>query len=513
MPNIRGKSGLLLPEKTKERSNQITMTLESLQEWRNQLVISDMSATARSLIGILQDSHQANISYQDRFEILSFLRPSLLYLTKSPPSQPSISELICNLYLEMVNGYKLIIEDINNSFFINKKLLLASLQNAMYYCTKMIFDAYDQHRNPPIGAWLELHSLFIFVLKKNMAQKSLINTIEWQGRSTTLENMYKHSLLFAIAHPYRLRHEEITLLSFALDSWAPFLILEKQNPKTSSSFIVDLTTDAGPKSTLYIQYPPQYYSLILDKVTQRLKKLLALQYTYMDKKLTQSFSASELDLPLTLIESLVAMWEPSLSTIRERQKTQGKIDVALGISASNSLTYDAIVSSQSMSDDTEKHSNRYSRYSCEIIDQSEEGYCLKWPPNPPTSLQCGEIIALEKVADGQKKLSIGTIRWLKNEQDNSVLMGIQLLTAKALPAKARLPGVASIAIPTLLSPPIAQKKPPTLITPLHPFKSEQEVELEIEGVAYSVSLQKNYSHSSYYQEFGVVFLNPKFDFT
>lgn len=538
MSHFIGKSGLTLPEETGALTNKCEMSLPALQQWLNQLPLSDLSETAKRLYIILQDSHQANISSELRFEILSFLKPTLDYLSeeiqKFYTSQEILSasesltvDLIYALYIEMINGYKLVIEDTVQTFFCNKKMLLKAIQNAMHYGIKILFDSYTQHHNPPPGIWLDLHSLFILAQQKKFEKKPLFNEKE-SSKLNTLGDMYKHCLLFAIAHPFRLRRDEIIHLIPAIEEWAPLLTLQKTT-NNKNSFVVDIQSDTGPKNTLYFKPSQEAYYLVMDKINERLNNLLSLDRTVNNQSST-SLSVQELALSSGLLELLINSWVSPGEVNRGRQKAQGKISVCLGINAiqwqiSNSrlssLTmFNNVINTKSVTEkenmDTlpinqpeNEKTAKNATFNCELIDQSEGGYCLKWLQDIPPNLQCGEIIGLEKEANPPKAWSIGTIRWIKSEEDYSILLGIQVLGIESIAVKTRLEKDtdATFLPAILLANPSNQKKPMTLITPPLYFNSNLNVIIEFDGKNYLACLQKDHSQSPTYQEYELRFLD------
>lgn len=525
------------------------ITLAELQQWRTRLPLTDLSATAKALYEMLQNCHQADLTAQERFEILSFLRPTLNYLSQGlqkfyanqdvlTDSQILTADLVYYLYREMLNGYKLVIEKSSNAILWRKKLLIAALHNAMYYCTKILFHSFEQHRTAPPGTWLDLNKLYLLAQAKKVAQKSLNKVVEWPSRFETLSDMYKHSLMFAIANPYRLRREEIIHLIYAIEAWAPLLSVQAVDEKSKPLYVINFSDDSGPKSTIYYEYSEDYYALNLDKVTDRIKKLIILQKAKDENKLIKNFAAAELALPLAFIESLYSMWRTLTQVNRTRKKTHGHISVCLGLSAAywfinNSNSSGIFESSAPQSEQNEeiieidllpeplqsetKVATKHAYTVCEIVDESEGGYCLKWlQQDVSPQLQCGEIIGLEvEISPTQKIWSVGTIRWVKTEEDKSVLIGVQILSAEAIAVKARIAeSSATQAVSALLLPeqPDKGKESMSLITPLLPFKVGTEVELEYNNQQYPVHLQKNEGLTACYLHFEIAFLSQHISF-
>jgi hypothetical protein len=534
MSYTKGKSGLTLPVKTGKVSKRRDMTIQFIEEWRSQLPLSDLAASAKSLYLTLQDSHQAPLSAKERFEILSLLQSTVSYICQAlqkyyftqevvNEQQRNIADLVNAIYFEMINGYKLCIEAVCNQLLPNQQILIGSLQKAISYCCKIIFHSYEQHRAPPDGIWLELHTLYNFAHKKNVVHKGLKKYLQWQCRLNTLADIYKHCLLFSIANPNHLRRSQITQLISALEAWAPLLIMKDIDKTSSSLFVVDFLYDSPPRYTGLFPKPPENcYFLNLQHVNERLMKLLLAQGTTNNDKLLKLFTPSELALSHAYIESILNAWKNIRERAYERISTQGKMSVCLGISACHwhltesvaLKTYPDVANKDEieinvLSSLQDKGSHpKYPMFECELINQSNRGYCLKWLEEIPLQLQSGEIIGLIAKNDSAEQiLSIGTIRWIKHEENNVLLIGVELLSLDALPIKARLTETTSqYAVPTLVFPENLEKhKPMTIVTPPLPFKTGNEIEIEYENQTYTANLQKNYSDTPSYQEFGLHF--------
>ncbi len=540
---IKGKTGLTLPKQTGDMSKKREMTPKAIEQWRSQLPLSDNAASAKSMYFTLLDSHQAPISYKERFEILSLLRPTLRYICQSlqkfydsqevlTHQQRPIADLENSMNFEMLNSYKLVIEEAYNQFFSDNLIIISSFQNALSLCTKIIFNAYEQHRPAPEGIWLELHTIYKLAETKHIAHKSLKKYLTWQCRFNTLADIYKHCLLFSLANPNHLRRAQIIQLLYAIESWAPLLQIKTEDSNDSCLFIVDPHQDSPPRySGLYEKPPFEGYFLNLEHINDRLSKLLT-AHINGNEKTAKQFSSSEFALSVPYVESILDAWISLRERAHKRIGTKGFISVSLGISACHWFVQHQTIDASEGEPDTvnidlnidslpqiKSHSEnvipKHEKYLCELINQSEKGYCLKWPDDVPSQLQTGEIIGLEIESESKAKLwSIGTIRWLKNESDHSILIGVELLSEEALAVETQLADTTShYSISTLVFPEIPEHQiPMRLIAPLLPFKIGNEIEIEYNSHSYCATLQKIYSATASYQEFGLHFAYEALEF-
>lgn len=527
------------------------LALKAVQEWKSKQSKSALSTSIKELYFLLRDLQDAHIPTHQRHDVLATLQPvlsavshSLQRLTEfegiNSEHHYLIADLMMNINMQMLQNYKILLEDELKPLWVNKKRLLFTLQYAMTQCVKILFFAYEQYRSPPAGLWSDLHALYLFAIQKRLVNKNVDKTPEWNFSYKNLGHLYKHCLLFYIANPYHFVRNELAQVKYALEAWAPLLELKKADPAISPLFGVDTTSDRPPQYALIqAQYSPNYCFLILDNITKRLLQLLAYKKNLKKNKGAQNFAPVELNLTLGFIEFLLSRWSAMQNKIGKREKIQGYIKACLGISASHwflskenlnlgntdpenapqseTLDVDALLRQHaSLHAAGQDGKPQYQSYNCELINQSTGGFCLKWAANFPSQLQSGEIITLEQThSENPGHWAIGTIRWLKQKEDQTALVGVQLLSTETYPAKARLiDAPASLPIPTLLLPEqpnqtIAMK---TLVTPPLPFKTGQKVELEYNQERFIVTLQKNHSLSPTYQQFALEFESQQPEF-
>ncbi|MBS0288787.1 MAG: hypothetical protein JSS07_01960 [Proteobacteria bacterium] len=548
MNYVIGKSGLTLPAQTGKMSKKREISVTIIDNWRRQLSLSDVSSTAKELFIMLKDSHQAHISYQERFAILSLLRPTLRYVCQSlqkyfenkevlNEQQIPIADLVNALQIEMINGYKLIIEETTKHFFYNRKILITSMQSAMTACSKLIFHAFEQHRSVPPGIWLELHSLFNFAKKKRIANKMLKRFLTWQCRFRTLTDIYKHCLLFSIANPTNLRRAQIIQMLYALESWAPLLTFVEKDDNKSCLYVIDRLQDLPPQYIgIFSDQALSCYYINLEKINDRISKLLTLYNNNKHEKAAKKFSSAELALPIEYLENILNTWQSIRQRASGRQEKHDTISVCFGITDCHwflkqipliTLDNETQTSTKNVDIDidididinalpmpgTSRAPTTPVLFNCEIINLSETGCRLKLLDTIPSKLQTGEIIGMELDAIN-RKWSFGAIRWLKTDQDSSMMLGIELLGSQAIPVKTRIAETTtSYFVPTLLLAAIPnQQKPMRLIAPPLPFKTGNELEIEYNDNTYAANLEKSYSSSSSYHEFGIVFPFKQIEF-
>jgi len=525
------KSGLILPKIDDLPKSDREITFNAIKSWQNQLPLSDLAACTKAYFLTLQDIYQAKIPTKLRYDILVLLRPTHSYLCQTlekfyfskellSDDQKLIADLVYALRHEILNCYKLVIEENYNNSIFNRKILISALHNAMLCCMRIITHAYEQHRQPPKGMWHELNAIYKVIQNKGLGNKKVSKVKDWAFNLNTLNNLYAYILLYVVSNPHRLRRDEIKNLTYALEIWAPLLIIKHNGDSEECLFWVDLDSDSSPKvNTLDITQGPSTYFLDLSKINVHIEKLIKLKLTNNHEKMSKSFIEAEIVLPNHFLEELHQNWSESKERAHRREQTQGQIRACLGLTATSWYLQKSLqtllMDDEDESDvidltDTNTILSSYNTepplYQCEIMDESSGGFRLKWLQEIPMQLECGEIIALQTSQDNN--WLIGTIRWLRHEQDHLIYLGVQILAEHAIPLKARIAeSTGNYDLPILLLPENQNiSEPNKLVTPALPFKPGQELELTFQNKKYPAHLLGSTSLSPLYQEFEFEYL-------
>lgn len=521
------RSGLTLPKKDDLPNKDREISFNAINAWQNQLPLSDLAGCTKAYFLTLQDIYQAKIPAKLRYDILVLLRPTHSYLCQTlekfyfskellSDDQKLIADLVYALRHEMLNCYKLVIEQSYNSGIFKRGVLIGALHNAMLCCIRIITHAYEQHRQPPKGMWQELHALYKVVQNKHLGQKKLSKIKDWVFNVKNLNHLYSFILLYVVSNPHRLRRDEIKNLTYALEVWSPLLTIKHGGDSEECLFWVDLESDSPPKvNTLDITKSPSIYFLDLSKINTHIEKLIKLKLINNHEKMAKLFIEAEIVLPNHFLEELHQNWTESKERAHQREHTGGQIQACLGLTAATWYLQNLLTGGKQesemidLTDVNEKfHQSNTAPplYQCEIIDESSGGFRLKWLQEIPIQLECGEIIALQSNQDNN--WLIGTIRWLRHEQDHLIYLGVQILAQHAIPLKARVAeSTGNYDLPILLLPENQSiKKPSKLITPALPFKPGQELELTFKDTKYPAHLLGSSSLSPLYQEFEFEYL-------
>jgi hypothetical protein len=151
---------------------------------------------------------------------------------------------------------------------------------------------------------------------------------------------------------------------------------------------------------------------------------------------------------------------------------------------------------------------RYPVYEVQLADVSPGGYCLHWTGELPHELKHGDIVGLRE--DAKRDWGIAVIRWLRPVDNSRTLIGLELLSPRAMPYGASIhkgKGALTPPIRVLLLPQIKLSgQPETLITPRAGFKENQKLTLANHAEQCSVQLQRQMSYTGSFVQYEFRFI-------
>ena len=140
----------------------------------------------------------------------------------------------------------------------------------------------------------------------------------------------------------------------------------------------------------------------------------------------------------------------------------------------------------------------------EIVNISAGGYRLRWNSDNTSRAQIGELIALHELeSDGSYQWRVGVIRWMQYSRDSGLEIGAQILSPKAIAAKAQrynkpkeepfdcimLPGIRVL------------NQNPSVLTPAHAFKTGDRLNVTVLGQEMTIKLIETSEHTGSFTQF------------
>ena len=566
-----GNLGLKIPIHNTTKYSQLNMDPDSIKKWRALLPMADTGAAAKKLFFALNELNQINLAPESRFEILELMRPPLQlichslkrhYINQSTAltkQKLTIANLAQTLQLEMVNGYKTIIEDTYaDKKETTKEITALAIYRVMNYYTAILFQCYQLYSKELPGAWQELHLLYQHAKNENFLECKIKGLSSITENATTILASYTHLLSLAASNPFQWRQNEQEIINAVLDLWVPYAVLRsysEADQEKPSLYIIDLTKDLPPKPLGLKQIEPSKTCIILslEKSCTHLNKIFAEINANETKARLIHSNDPEYNISITTFLRLINSWNSIVTRKYKRFVVSGKMQVIFGLSAAHhyigeekpfnlnnknsKASFDTaetleLTETPFLNEDpSTEHINletsdnndsstfkpkaaeeKFMIYDCSLVDISPAGSCLIWENDNCHLVQPGEIIAMrtsENINDSLKSApwSIGVIRWLKHTNNNKLKIGTQLLAPYATPAGAQVfknETPVGCFLRCLILPQMEDLNPkPTIITPKLPFKLDKFINLystEDEPTT-KVKLTKQIDASSSYRQF------------
>jgi hypothetical protein len=146
---------------------------------------------------------------------------------------------------------------------------------------------------------------------------------------------------------------------------------------------------------------------------------------------------------------------------------------------------------------------KYPIYPVQMINASPGGYCLDWSAELPPDILTGDIVSV--LEEDNKDWVIAVIRWVSRLEEGNTLVGLELLSPRALPYGAcihRKTGDATDPMRVLLLPEIPLVgQPHTLITPRASFRERQKISLRGNGEEFYIQLQRQIAATGSFAQF------------
>ncbi len=541
----------------------------SIESWVNSLPVADVGKSTRMLYLAVKEVCELDTSPATRLEILDALRPAIHYacdgLRKNYIHQPIIlpeqPRKIANLCQALQNflatGYVIAACQCNEKMgsIIKKPTALMShaIYNAMIEYGNLMMRDYLLYRPGTDGFWKTVHRLFQLARKYNLHVLTQTNE-DLEDKNSTIEHCYMQLLLWGCIKANQMRQDDILRLQKHLWGWARQVKLAALDKSQESAFVVDPTMDIPPIYQKFYKgkYPPTCQSLSTDILIENLKQLsapLAQKQSGLTSNLInhlilawgvftgrtfmrlEANSELALCIGLTTTHYFLANKKPfstfiygnnppkavgaSPAQFKEQLRPNQKLDIwdesLFGTTAKSeaqvtmeSIDFHIRNGGNSMMTFTGSDKEKYQDFKVSVVNMSPGGYCLEWDNDIPHTIKAGEIIGVKE--DHHNTWNIGSIRWVRQNKEKSLQIGVELLSPNATPYGARVADFEghpkSDFMRVLVLPEIKTAgQPGSILTPAVAFKSGQYVLLASDGNEKCVELKKLISSTGSYFQF------------
>lgn len=445
-------------------------------------------------------------------------------------------------------------------------LMTTTIHRAIADATQTLIRSAQLYQPARAHLWEEIHALVRLAEQYKLAATEVKDPL---GKISTINRLYTKTLLLGCIKANQLRQDDILVIWNALDQWADlvhFYVVDRAEDKL---LIVDPHTDNPPQyckfyngdfntdcrqldtasliAQLKIQADPTLsgdgpvsrnllnhlivaWGILTDRTFMRLEANARLALC-IGLSTTHYFVSGELSFEQLVRGDGVRTPSNALFLVDDGKTTQSKPDAAdarlaqplSGKQPVNDVWDSAIdadrgharVSLESIDYHVRKGGRtqvtssgsdreKYQNFEVQMVNMSPGGYCLEWPDQVPLQLKTGEVIGIRE--SHHASWSIGAIRWVRQESDSGLHLGVELLSPAAIPYGARVlqkrgdqPSdyMRVLALPEIK--PLGQ--PMTLVTPAVSFREGQKVVLIQHGQESTVLLTRLVTQTAAYSQF------------
>jgi len=456
-------------------------------------------------------------------------------------------------------GYMICIENMmaHSLFFSDNKLLAGLIQRAITSFGRVLLTCYQTYSPPPAGIWANLHRLFNIAEQHKVLTVSVVEEQNIHAVKTTILGEYNRLIMLALTSPNRLRHGEVGKVYNVLERWVHktrLTTVEKDNSKVSTKFVINLASDDPPRSVSLSQNTVESeFCRILDtaSLSNAIRKDLKHGFKTGETTIT-SLDMSRPDLSHDLMKRLLIAWCIVPKRSFPRTQKQENVQAVFGLTTTHQIIisgskkktdeelfakaakYEPGTAKTSINDaqpdvwemiyfpnDAEGFDTLEEQFEKEqspggvkkvqqqpdtwmILNEGARGYCLQSIKQNQSRVQVGELIGIRRASKEYTwKWGVGVIRWLTNNQNEGLMLGIEMLTPDAAAIGLRATSNAKHDYQrTLMLPELkAMNQPTSLITASVPYRVGQQLVINILGQEILVKLSKQVQNTGLFAQF------------
>lgn len=441
LENVQGEA---LPKETR-----------SLKQWLDNLPRGNAKEMASLLRNGLAQSLSLKKDGSVRFSLLEMLRPdvndSVTWLERQFMGSPlpltadrlNYAKQTIELHVLLADSYRLACYEIcypNGVIpMLRSGAVNGALARGVWHYQQALLLSWKIYQASMVGVWQGLHRLYQFAIFFKLGLKDIEDPC--QGRSVRIQDMYIETALMSLMNPYAYAQTEQDMLRQIAKSFSSKCTIERFN---TSEHTAKIPIDAD--HPIDAELPDEEISyLVYSSLIAALE--LAAQNVQGEQVSFELTKSQTLNLPVNVLKkarrALGLASERVFSRVHEPFEIETVVSLnGLHYFASGSLEFENYIQklsqmgTQGLSLSAEwmgmgGESTMYRTSTAKVLDHSLGGYRLLWPADSALRIRVGEVIGL--CVNGTQAEPIwmaGVIRWLRYEQDGTVLAGVKLLSRR-----------------------------------------------------------------------------------
>ncbi len=367
------------------------------------------------------------------------------------PEKRAIFNLADDLLAALATSYKILLTEQSRRLFglAASGRALVPVQRIMSLASRRMALAYRCHASVPKGAWVELHELHHFAVRRRLATRVPNDS------TISPTAVYKRALLLAFSGPQRFTSDDLRAVMELIDrnEYRAEILSHRNECEEGLAYLVKP----------YRDHPGDAYTSARQQSIQAKDFLFSVGN--VAKALLQEPTPDLAGIPgrADLAVLLTRQWTSGPSRVLNRLKTQAQVGIQVGL--------DEIWTHLNGGGATSTTHTRWL-----VTNESRRGFRLTYSSGAIIPMRVGELVGLfDPFAPG---CHICVVRWMVSDRPDHVDLGLEELAGSARPAIVRPMNNLSTSAPALLLPDAgAAQNEPTLITSVYPMESDCELSI------------------------------------
>lgn len=458
-----------LPERVDPTRASLSTEPKALRAWLEGLPRANQQVYVGELQRALAEFRTRRFDGFSRLETMEILRPMLLEVIglmtgrlqgvafPLTGARADAARQLLDLVRDMALAYRMAVSEAcapnGRVPFMRGKQVTLALVRAVYHHVRWLTTSYFLYRSPEPGTWAQLYALSTFAAAHKLDTKAIEDKSE--RRELTVALMQNQAIMLSLANPYRFSQRELVELWALTRDTASLIELTPQRFSAAGALVL-IDKDLPPAFASRAPDPDEGDVFWVD--LRKLNDLVRAAISHAGaahEALMRLSRDYQLSMPVSLLARVLEGWSQDVSRGYTRLDAGHTMDSALGLTAvhsqlSGSRTVDTTTEAASSSNirigERASWANLPSldathaqTAEVQVQDQSLGGYRLRWKAEHGVRVRIGELVglALPLASDIPRDWAIGTVRWLRYDDDGAVEAGVDLVARRSRAATLR----------------------------------------------------------------------------
>jgi hypothetical protein len=551
MININ-RIGLRIPDQQPAQGSPFFLSDKSLSVWVEQLPVASVGETSKQIFKALREFNRTLIPSKRRLQSVEYFRQPLHEVANNlskhyigrgfPLSEKAYKIAVLNreLHSGMATAYKSAIIDllVESQGKPDRKPFAQAIHGCMSFLSQAILLSVLVYDHYPKRIWRELHVLHRLATRYGVDATRLADPVDARGQIASIDELYRRSMLFSLASPYKMRQKDNQLIFNTLLEWSHLVKFHAyDNAPEESTITLRQDSDLAPSHETSVTDSENKYLLMMD-INGLISKLRE-QFSDEQERGAKLPNIEEFD--QGLVRQLIKLWSKAQKRAFVRTKLNFELRIAVGLKSihklislgsepsnpteqaqddgtwietafaeggelkvsshfslmpleagsfnprrgdfeefgPNSRDFDSLEEPVSVIWEEDQDKNELPETNTfKTINESAGGYCLDWSGEHIPKIQVGELIGVQS-AMSANQFGVGMVRWMRRTADDRLQVGVQMIAPNAISVTARLEqDKKAESHDCLLLPEVGTSGQPTsFICPTYPFSLGNQLEV------------------------------------